>query len=211
MSEDAAKTNQFVMWIRELQAIAQTGLAHARDQHDLERYQKLRLLAAEMLAQSTGIGRQVLLDAWQGEQGYATPKIDVRGAVFRDDKVLLVREKSDGKWTLPGGWADVNDSPSRAVERETYEESGFLVRAVKLAAVYDRNKHPHPPFLYHSYKLFFICDLLGGAAKPDYEIEAVDFFTLSELPELSTMRVLKEQILRMYEHSRRRDLPTDFD
>jgi len=124
----------------------------------------------------------------------------------------LVREASDGLWTLPGGWADVNDSPAEAVERETFEESGFRVKARKLAAVYDRAKHPHePPFPFHIYKLFFLCDILDGAPSPSGETSAVDFFHPDALPPLSRTRLLPEQVQRLYEHWRNPALPTDFD
>lgn len=130
--------------------------------------------------------------------------------VFRHDEVLLVRERADGKWTLPGGWADVNDAPSWAVEREIAEESGFRARAVKLAAVYDRNKH-HPPLLFHAWKLFFICEITGGSPRSSYEISDVDFFKLERLPELSPGRTTVHQLQRMRVHDLDRALPTEFD
>jgi ADP-ribose pyrophosphatase YjhB (NUDIX family) len=150
---------------------------------------------------------------WQGDEGYATPKVDVRGGVFQQDKVLLVRERSDGKWTLPGGWVDVGDSPSFAVEREIREESGYLAKAVKLAALYDRNNpaHGHPPSILHIYKLFFICEMNGGTATVSNETDAVDFFAVSALPPLSVGRATQAQIQRLYQHQLNRGLPTEFD
>jgi len=135
----------------------------------------------------------------------------VRGAVFKDEGILLVRERSDGKWSLPGGWVDINDTPSGAVAREIYEESGFRARPVKLAALFDRQRHPHPPSMYHIYKLLFLCELTGGEAKTSNETDAVQFFPVDSLPELSPGRVTRGQIERMFEHQRQRDLPTDFD
>ena len=135
----------------------------------------------------------------------------MRGAIFRDDRVLLVRERADGKWTLPGGWADVNDTPSAAVLKEIEQESGFTARILKLAAVYDRNKHNHPPSLFHSWKVFFICEITGGEARTSYETTAVEFFPLDGLPELSTGRSTAEQIRRMYQHHLDPHLPTEFD
>jgi ADP-ribose pyrophosphatase YjhB (NUDIX family) len=154
-----------------------------------------------------------LQSLWKGDEGYATPKVDVRGGVFKDDRVLLVRERSDGKWTLPGGWVDVGDSPSFAVEREIREESGYLAKAVKLAALYDRNNpvHGHPPSILHIYKLFFICDLTGGAPTLSNETDGVDFFPVASLPPLSVGRATESQIQRMYQHNSNRGLPTDFD
>lgn len=200
-----------IEWARKVQAIAQNGLAFAKDQYDRERYKQLQGLVAEILAAELEIAPREARSIWQHEEGYATPKIDVRGAVFVDDRILLVRERSDGKWTLPGGWADVNDAPSEAVVREIYEESGYRTKAVKLAALYDRNRHPHPPMLYHVYKLFFICDVESGSATTGHETDAVGFFSLEELPELSTPRVTRAQIMRLFEHTRRREMPTDFD
>jgi ADP-ribose pyrophosphatase YjhB (NUDIX family) len=124
-----------------------------------------------------------------GETGHATPKVDVRGVVFRDDAILLVRERSEGRWTLPGGWADIGESAGEAVVRETREESGYRTRAVKLLALYDRNKHPHPPYPFHAYKLIFQCKLLGGEPVTSFETDGIDFFRENELPELSTTRV----------------------
>ena len=128
-----------------------------------------------------------------------------------DDRVLLVREVTDGKWTLPGGWADVNDSPSLAVEKEIEQESGFTAKAVKLAALYDRNLHDHPAYLFHAWKAFFICDITGGEARTSHETDGVEFFPLDALPELSTGRSTEKQIRRMYEHHLDRARATEFD
>jgi len=125
--------------------------------------------------------------------------------------VLLVRERSDGRWTLPGGWVDVNDSPSQAVEREVREESGYQARAVKLAALIDKNRHPHPPGVFHIYKLLFLCELTGGSPATSAETDAVQFFALTALPELSTGRILAAQIERAYQHRLNPALPTEFD
>lgn len=196
---------------RRLLALAQSGLHFTLQEYDRERYREIAQIGAQMLARESGRDAAQLLAAWFVEDGYATPKMDVRGAVFRDDRVLLVRETIDGKWTLPGGWADVNDSPAQAVEKEIEQESGFIAKAVKLAALYDRNKHPHPPYLFHSWKAFFICDLIGGEPRLSNETDGVDFFDLDALPELSIGRATAEQIHRMYLHHRQRDLPTEFD
>jgi ADP-ribose pyrophosphatase YjhB (NUDIX family) len=198
-------------WARKVQAIAQTGLAFTRDPFDRERYTQLAELVAELLARELAIPLGAARDLWAGEHGYATPKVDVRGGVFRDDQVLLVRERADGRWTLPGGWVDVNDAPSEAVAREILEESGYRARAVKLAALIDKNRHPHPPGVHHIYKLFFLCELEGGAAAAGSETDAVEFFPVRVLPPLSTGRVLAAQIERLYQHRLDPSLPTDFD
>ena len=198
-------------WARKVQAIAHNGLVFATDPFDRERYQKLQDLTDSMLADELKLPLADARALWIPEDGYATPKVDVRGAVFRDAEVLLVRERSDGKWSLPGGWVDINDSPAGAVEREIFEESGYRAKAVKLAALFDKQRHPHPPSLYHIYKLFFLCELLDGTPTVSAETDAVEFFPLSALPELSPGRVIRSQIERVYEHYKRRELPTEFD
>ena len=203
---------QSLRWARELQALAQTGLTFATDPYDIERYHAARALAVEMLSVIGAAEEKTLARLVETERGYATPKVDVRGAVFRGEEILLVREVTDGKWSLPGGWADVNASPSENIEREILEESGYRAKVVKLAAVYDRLKHPHlPPHPFHIYKMFFICSLTGGSAKPSVETSEIGFFGETDLPELSTGRVLESQIQRMFAHHRDQSLPTEFD
>jgi ADP-ribose pyrophosphatase YjhB (NUDIX family) len=198
-------------WARRVQAIAQTGLAFTRDPFDRERYTQLAELVAELLSRELEIPLGAARGLWDGEHGYATPKVDVRGGVFRDDRVLLVRERADGRWTLPGGWVDVNDAPSEAVAREILEESGYRARAVKLAALVDKNRHPHPPGVHHIYKLFFVCELEGGDPAASSETDAAEFFPVYALPPLSSGRVLASQIERLYQHRLDPALPTDFD
>ena len=198
-------------WARKVQAIAQNGLTFSRDPFDRARYQELVELTATMLTTELEAPLATVRAFWEGEHGYATPKLDVRGGVFRGDQVLLVRERADGRWTLPGGWVDVNDAPSGAVAREIFEESGYRARAVKLAALVDKNRHPHPPGVHHIYKLFFLCELTGGGPATSTETDAVGFFPVHALPELSVGRVLAPQIERLYRHQLDRSLPTDFD
>ncbi len=207
-----SSTPRWLDWCQRLQAIAQTGLTFARDPYDRERYEALREIAVEMLAAGSDAEPAVIRDLLAAETGYATPKVDVRAVVFRDDKLLLVRERSDGGWTLPGGWADVAASPAENVVREVREESGYEVRADRLLAVYDRSLHPHePPFPFHIYKLFMLCTLVGGAAASTLETDDVGFFGEHELPELSLTRITRGQVLRMFEHHRQPGLPADFD
>ena len=199
-------------WCQQLQAIAQNGLTFATDHYDIERYQQIRQIAAEMLAEAGRLTTTKVLGLLEKDAGYATPKVDVRGVVFRDDKLLLVREKSDGRWTLPGGWADIGQSPAESVEREIWEESGYTARAEKILAVLDRAKHPHEPaFAFHVYKIFIRCALNGGEARLTAETDAVDFFGKNEIPPLSNTRVTEAQIRRMFDHHRQPDLPTEFD
>lgn len=200
-------------WAQHLQALAQTGLTYARDPYDADRYGQIRRIAAEMVA-SRPEEIEALAEGFAAETGYATPKVDVRGAVWDDrDRLLLVRERSDGLWTLPGGWADVRVSPADNVVREIYEEAGFHCRATRLLAVYDRARHGHPPMFFSVYKMFFACEIVGGEAASGgtQETDGVAFYAQKEMPALSTGRVTAAQIERLFEHHRQPDLPTDFD
>jgi ADP-ribose pyrophosphatase YjhB (NUDIX family) len=196
---------------RRLLALSQTGLHFSTEEYDRERYREIGDIAARLLEFQGGASAASVASSWFADTGYATPKVEVRGAIFRDDRVLMVRERADGKWTVPGGWADVNDSPSAAVLKEIEQESGFTARILKLAAVDDRNKHNTPPSLFQSWKVFFICEIAGGEARTSYETTAVDFFPLDGLPELSTGRVTAGQIRRMHRHHLDLNLPTEFD
>lgn len=202
---------KWLEWAKRLQAIGQNGLAYATDSFDIERYESVREIAAEIVAIHSGVDLNYVRDFFASEAGHATPKVDVRGAVFRADTILLVRERQDGLWTLPGGWADVNESPSEAVVREVYEESGYRTQAVKLLALYDRSRHAHTPFPYHVYKLFFQCELVSGVPSQSVETDGVAFFREDEIPELSLFRVTPAQVTRLFEHYRHPDWPTDFD
>jgi ADP-ribose pyrophosphatase YjhB (NUDIX family) len=189
------KEPDWIRWAREIQAIAQTGLHFSESIYDRERYEHLRDIAVEMFTKGSDAAESFIRASFAAQTGYATPKVDVRGVVLKDDRLLLVRETSDGLWTLPGGWADVNDSPSEAVIREVREESGFVTRATRLLALFDRSKHPHqPPFPFHVYKLFIACELLGGSAQPSSETLEVKFFDPNHLPALSIGRVTPDQI-----------------
>jgi ADP-ribose pyrophosphatase YjhB (NUDIX family) len=200
-------------WSRELQAISQNGLLFAGNPYDRQRYEALRDIAAQMMAAGSADTSIATITALFDQQtGYATPKVDVRGVVFRDGQILLVREAQDGLWTLPGGWADPNESPSESVVREISEEAGFQTRPIKLLALYDRAKHPHsPPHPFHVYKLFIHCEILSGAPRPSLETLDVAFFGEHAIPDLSVARVTAFQIARCFEHSRHPDWPTDFD
>ena len=203
---------KWLEWAKRLQALSQNGLTYARDPFDRERYEQVRHVAAEMLAEKADTKIEDVLDLFSREKDYATPKVDVRGAVFKDNKILLVKERSDGRWLLPGGWADVGESPSESVEREVLEESGFHAKARRLVALYDRDKHPHKPLMhYNIYKLFFICEITGGQATTSFETEQVEFFEESDLPELSITKILPEQIAKMFEYHRQAALPVYFD
>jgi ADP-ribose pyrophosphatase YjhB (NUDIX family) len=197
---------------RELQAIGQIGLAYTKEVFDKERYERVLTLAASLMSCGSGVELEPVLDLFRQDTGYATPKVDVRGAAFVEDGILMVRERSDGLWTLPGGWADVNAAPAECVVREIAEESGFEARAVKLAAVWDYRKQGHvsrhPASIY---KMFFICEITGGSARPGVETSEVGFFARDALPALSPGRITEAQIHRMFAHRDGEQLASEFD
>jgi ADP-ribose pyrophosphatase YjhB (NUDIX family) len=203
---------RWLEWVQRLQSLVQSGITYSGNPYDIERYKAVQEITAEILATYTQTEMPIIRDLLDSQAGYATPKVDVRGVVFSGDKVLLVRELNDhGLWTLPGGWVDILDTPSSAVEREVWEESGYKVRALKLLALYDRNKHGHPPHPFHIFKLFFLCELLGGAPLDNLETSQPTFFGEDEIPPLSLGRTTMEEIRRLFEHYRNPTLATDFD
>ena len=205
----------WLSWARELQSIAQAGLTYSQSQYEIERCKQIMEIAAEILARQTNAPMEKIREMFSMEKGYLTPKVDVRGAVFKDDKILLVREVNDGhKWTLPGGWADVGATPAENCEREVFEEAGLRVKATKLAAVFDRTRHVHDDSIWYIYKLFFICEVVGGELTPSHETSEARWFAESELPEESEISIGRSRlyhIQRMFEHSRNPELPTDYD
>ena len=204
----------WLTWTRSLQAIAQTGLAFTRDPYDRERYEQLRALASEMMAARTDVPAERIEALFAREAGYATPKVDVRAAAFDGSgRVLMVRETADaGRWTLPGGWADVNLTPAENAVKEVREEAGFEVRVRKLAAVWDRTRQGHLPGVFSCCKMFFICDVVGGAAATGLETSEIGWFAEGDLPEdLSLGRVLPGQLRRMFAHGRDPSLLTDYE
>lgn len=172
---------KWLEWAREIQASAQTGLQYAVDEYRRQRYHRMLEIAAEIVAESSNLEYPALLETFNRPIGYATPRVDVRGAVFQDNHILLVRERMDGGWTLPGGWADVGDVPSQAAKREVWEEAGFQVKAKKVVGVYDANRSG-PLELFHAFKIVFLCDLLSGEARPSVETSEVDFYGRDEIP-----------------------------
>jgi ADP-ribose pyrophosphatase YjhB (NUDIX family) len=203
---------QWLDWARRFQAIAQTGLAYCKDPYDRQRYEEIQRLAADIMANGATLPDSApLLDVFKNDLGYATPKIDIRAAVFDRDRILLVQEREDGLWTLPGGWADVGESASSVAIREVKEESGYDITITKLAAVYDRDKHDHPPMPFHVYKFFFLGTLLGGVATISVETTAADFFPEDKFPPLSISRVTAPQLKQMFAHHHNPALPTSFD
>lgn len=203
---------RWLEWSRDLQAIAQNGLLFSENLYDRQRYEAIRDIAAQIMAAGSGEPLDTVTGLFAAQAGYATPKVDVRGVVFRDDQILLVREAQDGLWTLPGGWADPNESPAESVTREVSEESGFTTRAVKLLAIFDRAMHPHFPLhAFHVYKLFIRCEIESGHPRPSLETLDAAFFPEDRIPELSMARVVPGQIARCFEHLRHPEWPADID
>lgn len=204
----------WLTWTREMQAIAQTGLAFARDPYDRERYEMLRALASRIMAAHTAAGAERIEALFAGEAGYATPKLDVRAAVFNAaGEILLVREAADGgRWTLPGGWADVNLTPAENCAKEVREESGYEVRVERLVALWDRTRQGHGPLVFSVAKAVFLCAVTGGAAATSLETTGVGWFARDAVPDdISVGRSLKAQILRLFDHHANGALPPEFD
>jgi ADP-ribose pyrophosphatase YjhB (NUDIX family) len=204
-------TEERLKWFRQLRSISQYGLTYTKDPYDRERFEAVAAVATDIARWLTGVDAPEVERALALEVGPPTPKLDVRAAVFKGDAVLLVREAGDGAWALPGGWVDTGESAARAAEREVKEESGYDCKATKLLALLDRDKHAHPKSLLHVHKLFFLCELTGGAPQTSIETTDVGFFTLGDLPPLSTARVLRAQIDAAFRHRANPLLPTDFD
>jgi ADP-ribose pyrophosphatase YjhB (NUDIX family) len=202
---------QWLDWAKRIQALSQTGLAFSKNVYDIERYEELRNISVEIMSEYTDLEMQKIQDLFTNEIGYQTPKVDVRGVVFKDGQILMVNENWDNKWALPGGFCDVGLSPSENVVKEIKEESGFDVIPVKLLAVFDKNKHPHPPDPYHYYKIFILCEIIGGAATTGIETNNIQFFSENNLPELSTSRITESQIHALFEFLRNPEKETLFD
>lgn len=184
---------QWLKWAVELQALAQAGLFYGRDKYDRERYQRIRDIAAEMMARETRLPLERVKDLFCGETGYQTPKLDTRAAVFKEDRILLVRE-SDGRWSLPGGWVDAGLSVKENAEKEVLEEAGLTVAARRIIAVQDRDKHNLPVYAYKVCKVFVECEYLSGEFAPNLETIASGYFGMDELPELATEKNNEEQV-----------------
>lgn len=207
-------SSEWLAWVQELQAIAQCGLTFSADPYDRERYLQLQQLAAAIAARHTDAPFAAIQGLFAGQSGYATPRIEVRGAVFNGQgQLLLVREVADQhRWTLPGGWLDVGLSPAEGIRREIQQESGYRARTIKLAAVWDRRCHPYPRGPFACVVFFFLAELAGGEVQVGLETSDSGWFGRDQLPQdLSLGRVLPEQLIRMFAHYDNPSRPTDFD
>jgi ADP-ribose pyrophosphatase YjhB (NUDIX family) len=203
--------NKWLGWAKQLQSIAQAGLTFGADRYDLDRYEQIRTISIEILHEYTDIDQKKIRELFASETGYQTPKVDIRAAVFKDDKILMVREKSDGAWSLPGGWADVNSSVSESVKRECLEEAGAVVRPKRIIAVHLANKHNNPLFPFTIYKIFVECELVENSFKENTETLDAGFFEYDKLPELSFHRNTPDQISMCFEAKKHVVFETIFD
>jgi ADP-ribose pyrophosphatase YjhB (NUDIX family) len=206
----SSNTPQWLAWAREIFSLSQSGISYSGNEYDIERYKRLQEITAEMIESHSGISKESALESFSMQAGYITPKIDVRGAVVRDGKILLIQERADSRWAMPGGWADLGNAPASVAEREVWEESGFRVRAEKVVAVIDANRL-EPMEFYHAYKIIFLCRLLDGEPRTSYETLAVDFFDPAHLPPLSFYRTSEAMLQEVFAHIKDPGRPTAFD
>jgi ADP-ribose pyrophosphatase YjhB (NUDIX family) len=204
-------TPRWLTWAREIQALAQTSYHFSENDFQRQRNQRLMEIAAEIINEHSSLKMVTLTNAFNAQVGYATPHIDVRGAVFREGQLLMVRESQDGGWTMPGGWADVGDVPSEAAEREVWEEAGFRVKARKVVGVYDANR-TGPLEVFHAFKIVFLCDILSGEATPSNETTEVKFYAENEIPPvLSGERTRPRHIVDAFKACKHPECLTVFD
>lgn len=199
---------QWLLWAREIEAISQTGIHFSNDDgrtdrgkvFDHERYARLQEIATEIFAANTDISSKEMLTSFHSDLGYATPKIDVRAAIFKGNNILLVQERVDQHWSMPGGWADVNEPPSKMIEREVLEESGIIAKAWKVVGIYDANHDQEPLAVYHAYKLIFLCEAIGGKLSGSNETVTAQYFPIDQLPPFSGTRTDSRHVQEAYLH-----------
>ena len=205
------KPDQWLLWAREIQAISQTGLHFSQNDFDIQRYRRLAEISAEIFELHSGVPSGDLVKIFIDQKGYATPKVDVRSAAFREGKLLLVQEKVDGGWSMPGGWADMNEAPSFVAEREAWEESGFQVKAKKLIGVFEANHDREPISVFHAFKVVFLCEILGGSPRPSNETTDIGFFAQDALPCFSEERTPPRLVEEAFAHFRDPERLAAFD
>jgi ADP-ribose pyrophosphatase YjhB (NUDIX family) len=201
---------KWIAWAREIFSMSQAGLTYSQNEFDIERYKRLQEITAEMIESQSELSKESVLESFSMQAGYTTPKIDVRGAVVHEGKILLIQERMDGKWAMPGGWADLGNAPASVAEREVWEESGYQVKAEKVVAVIDANRI-EPMEFYHAFKIIFLCTLTGGEPRISHETLAVDFFDLNDLPPLSIYRTDESMLQEVFKHIKDPRRPTAFD
>jgi ADP-ribose pyrophosphatase YjhB (NUDIX family) len=210
------ESTELLRYAQRLQAIAQAGLAYAVSPYDVERYQEVRTLSAHLLEALTDEKFEKIISVFASESGYQTPKVDIRSVIFRDlDEVLLVKETVDqGRWTLPGGWADIGYTPREVAVKETLEETGLVVESVRLLALLDKREHAHPPQPWYVYKVFIECRIVGGTLLQETsETSGVRWFRRDELSsiDLSRDRVTLDQMMLLFQFAGKPDMPAICD
>lgn len=206
------KTNdQIANWAMDLQSLAQAGLHYGHDVFDRERYEEIRRIAGEMMSARTGIPKEKLKTLFLGDEGYQTPKIDTRAAIFKDNRILLVREKKTQEWSLPGGWNDYDQTTAQNCVKEAREEAGRIVEPIKIIAVQDRNNHNKPVIATNITKIFYLCKEISGKFMPNDETDSCDYFNLDNLPKLSLGRNTKEQIAMCFDANNDPNWDTRFE
>ena len=198
MQDDKEKL-QWMEWARKILSIAQSGLTYTENKYDIDRYQQLRQIGEEIFSKYSETNLDIVKGLFDKEKGYLTPKVDVRGIIFKDNRILMVQEGIDGRWTVPGGWADVHYSPFEIAAKEVEEEAGIIVKPVRLLAVLDKNRHPHPPDIFYTYKMFILCEHVSGEPKPGMETLDAGYFGMDEIPPLSEPRVTMNQLRLMFD------------
>ena len=202
---------KWLKWAIEIQSLAQSGLAYTTNVYDIERYERLREISAEMIEEKSNINLEKVKDLFCNETGYQTPKIDTRAAIFKDNKILLVHE-NNGTWSLPGGWCDVLESVKSNTIKEVKEEAGLDIKATKIIAVQDRNKHNRPIYAYGICKIFVMCEIIGGEFKENIETTEMKYFALDELPKnFANEKCTKEQVKMCFEARDDEDWRVQFD
>jgi ADP-ribose pyrophosphatase YjhB (NUDIX family) len=210
---------KWIAWAREIEAIAQTGMHFSSDDNqpedgkifDHQRYSRLLEISTEIFTSHTDIPKLKLLKNFLSERGYATPKIDVRAAIFESNHILLVQEKVDHCWSMPGGWADVNEVPSKMIEREILEESGLIAKAEKVVGIYDANHDREPLTVYHAYKIVYLCRQVDGSLRGSDETITARFFPIDQLPPFSGTRTDERHVKEAFQHSLDPGRPTYFE
>jgi ADP-ribose pyrophosphatase YjhB (NUDIX family) len=205
------KVPDWLYWAREIQSMCQTGLAYSRSEYETMRYKRLLEIAAEIVESHTGIPEDTLVKNFSAQPGYATVKVDVRGAVVKEGNILLVKERKDDMWSLPGGWADVGEHPSHMVSREVLEETGFMVSPKKVIGIYDANRSPVHLEFFHAYKIIFLCEIEGGSPRISDETSEVRFFSFDDVPPLSGYRTTIRHLCDIQAHISDPARPTVFD
>ncbi|SDJ89696.1 NUDIX hydrolase [Sediminibacillus albus] len=202
---------RWLSWAKEIQALSQAGITYTKDAYDKERYERLREISKEIMGEYTNMPIDKLTGLFTNETGYQTPKVDIRAVIVEQERILLVKEKSDGKWALPGGWGDVGFSPGEVAAKETLEEAGLKVTPVRMLAVYDTKNHNHPSMPYHVYKLFIYCERKDGRLSGGLETSKAAFFKKDRLPELSPARNTYEQVAQLIADTANPRTPCRFD